>query len=63
MNIVISLSKDWFFNQILACLWSFFEHISIYFDLFLYLCRQTTVIYHGKVKSYKSRSRRTRLKQ
>ena len=35
MNIVMSLSKDWFFNQILACLWSFFEHISICFDLFL----------------------------
>jgi len=32
MNIVIYLSKDWSFNQNLAYLWSFFEHISIYSD-------------------------------
>ena len=41
----------------------FFEYISICLEYFLYLCRQTTVIYHGKVKSYKSRSRRTRPEQ
>ena len=41
----------------------FFEYISICLEYFLYLCRQTTVIYHCKVKSYKSRSRITRLEQ
>ena len=35
INFVINPSKDWPFNQILACLWSFFEHISICFDKFL----------------------------
>ena len=35
MNIVMYSSKDWPFNQILAYLWSFFEHISICLDYFL----------------------------
>ena len=29
---VLYSSKDWSFNQNLAYLWSFFEHISICFD-------------------------------
>ena len=35
VNIVMYSSKDWSFNQILAHLWSFFEHISICLDYFL----------------------------
>ena len=56
-DFVILVSKDWSFNQILAYFWSFFEHISIRLDYYLYLCPRTRENYHGKVKSYKSRSR------
>ena len=35
VNIVLYSSKDWSFNQNLAYLWSFFEHISICSDYFL----------------------------
>ena len=54
---VLSSSKDWSFNQNLAYLWSFLSisaFVSINF--FIFAIKQL-IIYHGKVKSYKSRSR------
>ena len=57
MNIVMYSSKDWSFNQILAYLWSFLSisaFVSINFCIFAV---KQLIIYHGKVKSYKSRSR------
>jgi hypothetical protein len=57
MNIVVYSSKDWPFNQNLAYLWSFLSisaFVSINFCIFAI---KQLIIYHGKVKSYKSRSR------
>ena len=54
---VLYSSKDWSFNQNLAYLWSFLSisaFVSINF--FIFAIKQL-IIYHGKVKSYKSRSR------
>ncbi len=34
-DFVVVVSKDWSFNQILAYLWIFFEHISICLDYIL----------------------------
>ena len=57
VNIVLYSSKDWSFNQNLAYLWSFLSisaFVSINFCIFAV---KQLIIYHGKVKSYKSRSR------
>ena len=63
MNNVMSSSKDWSFNQILAYLWSFLS-ISAFVSInFCNFAVKQLIIYHGKVKSYKSRSRRTRPEQ
>ena len=46
MNIVMSSSKDWSFNQILACLWSFLSisaFVSINFCNFAVKNYQTIV--------------------
>lgn len=59
VNIVLYSSKDWSFNQNLAYLWSFLSisaFVSINFCIFAV---KQLIIYHGKVKSYKSRSSRT----
>ena len=56
-DFVILVSKDWSFNQNLAYLWSFLSisaFVSINFCIFAV---KQLIIYHGKVKSYKSRSR------
>ena len=53
---VMLASKDWSFNQFLAYLWSFLSisaFVSINFCIFAV---KQLIIYHGKVKSYKSRS-------
>ena len=42
MNNVMSSSKDWSFNQILAYLWSFLSISAFVSIIFLYLCHQTT---------------------
>jgi len=60
MIFVIYTSKNWSFIQILANLFQIFEGFCIYNNYFLYLCRQTREIYHGKIKSDKNRSGRTR---
>jgi hypothetical protein len=44
--------KDWSFNQILACLWSFLS-ISAFVSInFCNFAVKRQKIYHGKVKSY-----------
>ena len=57
MNIVVYSSKDWSFNQILACLWSFLSISAFVSIIFCNFAIKQLIIYHGKVKSYKSRSR------
>ncbi len=63
MNNVMSSSKDWSFNQILAYLWSFLSISAFVSIIFCNFAVKQLIIYHGKVKSYKSCSRRTRPEQ
>jgi len=63
MNTVMYSSKDWAFNQIWAYLWSFLSISAFVPIIFCNFTVKRAEIYHGKVKSYKSRSRRTRLEQ
>ena len=56
-DFVILVSKDWSFNQILAYFWSFLSISAFVSIIICIFAVKQLIIYHGKVKSYKSRSR------